>query len=125
MLSCPTSILTCRGLYGRSLRVSVRVAVRWSTSSLPHSTLATWHRHRATTFVTGAAGFIGTELVKVLVARRHRVFGLTQSVEAAERVRRAGAVPVMGDLLEPGRGRTRRRLTGSFIFRRTQLSACA
>jgi nucleoside-diphosphate-sugar epimerase len=57
---------------------------------------------RATAFVTGAGGFIGTELVKVLVARRHRVFGLTPSLEAAERVRRAGAVPVMGDLLEPG-----------------------
>ena len=57
---------------------------------------------RATTFVTGAAGFIGSELVKVLVARRHRVFGLTDSAEAAERVRRAGGVPVMGDLLEPG-----------------------
>ena len=57
---------------------------------------------RATTFVTGAAGFIGLELVKLLVARRHRVFGLADSVEAAERVRRAGAVPVMGDLLEPG-----------------------
>jgi hypothetical protein len=42
------------------------------------------------------------ELVKVLVARRHRVFGLADSVEAAERVRRAGGVPVMGDLLEPG-----------------------
>jgi len=57
---------------------------------------------RATTFVTGAAGFVGSALVKVLVARRHRVFGLTDSVEAAERVRRAGGVPVMGDLLEPG-----------------------
>ena len=56
----------------------------------------------ATTFVTGAAGFIGTELVKVLVARGHRVFGLTPSVEEAERVRRTGAVPIMGDLLEPG-----------------------
>ena len=57
---------------------------------------------RTTSFVTGAAGFIGSELVKVLVARRHQVFGLTDSVEAAERVRRAGGVPVMGDLLEPG-----------------------
>jgi nucleoside-diphosphate-sugar epimerase len=57
---------------------------------------------RATTFVTGAAGFLGSALVKVLVARRHRVFGLTESVEAAQRVRRAGGVPVMGDLLEPG-----------------------
>jgi hypothetical protein len=35
----------------------------------------------ATTFVTGAAGFIGTELVKGLVARGHRVFGLTPSIE--------------------------------------------
>ena len=57
---------------------------------------------RATTFVTGAAGFIGLELVKVLVARQHQVFGLTDSLEAAERVRRAGGVPVMGHLLEPG-----------------------
>jgi nucleoside-diphosphate-sugar epimerase len=57
---------------------------------------------RATTFVTGAAGFIGSELVKVLVARRHRVFGLIDSLEAAERVRRTGGVPVMGHLLEPG-----------------------
>jgi nucleoside-diphosphate-sugar epimerase len=57
---------------------------------------------RATTFVTGADGFIGSALVKLLVARRHRVFGLTGSIEAAERVRRAGGVPVMGDLLEPG-----------------------
>ena len=57
---------------------------------------------QATTFVTGAAGFIGSELVKVLVARRHRVFGLADSVDAAERVRRAGGVPVLGDLLEPG-----------------------
>src|SRR5688572_2178042 len=58
---------------------------------------------RATTFVTGADGFIGLELVKVLVARGHQVFGLAQCAQAAQRVRRAGAVPVMGDLLEPGR----------------------
>ena len=57
---------------------------------------------RATTFVTGAAGFVGSELIKLLVARGHRVFGLAESVEAAERVRRVGAVPVMGDLLTPG-----------------------
>jgi uncharacterized protein len=57
---------------------------------------------RPTTFVTGAAGFIGTELIKFLMERGHRVTGLTESVEAAERVRRTGAEPVMGDLLEPG-----------------------
>ena len=56
-----------------------------------------------TAFVTGAAGFIGLELIKLLVARGHQVCGLAQCPEAAQRVRRAGAVPVMGDLLEPGR----------------------
>lgn len=39
---------------------------------------------RATTLVTGAAGFIGTELVKVLTARGHQVFGLTRFREGAE-----------------------------------------
>jgi nucleoside-diphosphate-sugar epimerase len=58
---------------------------------------------KATTFVTGPTGFIGAELVRVLGARGHQVFGLTPSLEAAARVRRAGAVPVMGDLLRPGR----------------------
>ena len=55
-----------------------------------------------TTFVTGAAGFIGTALVKVLLTRGHEVYGLTPSADAARHVRRLGAVPVMGDLLEPG-----------------------
>jgi nucleoside-diphosphate-sugar epimerase len=58
---------------------------------------------RATAFVTGADGFLGRELVKVLVARGHQVFALTHSVEAAQSVRRAAAMPVMGDLLTPGR----------------------
>jgi len=56
----------------------------------------------ATSFVTGAAGFLGTELIKVLTDRGHRVVGLAPSPEAAERVRQAGATAVMGDLLEPG-----------------------
>jgi uncharacterized protein YbjT (DUF2867 family) len=46
---------------------------------------------------------MGTELVKGLIARRHQVFRLAPSAEAVQRVRRAGAVPVVGDLLEPGR----------------------
>jgi len=57
----------------------------------------------ATAFVTGAAGFMGAELVKVLTAGGHRVFGLAPTPRAAERVRCAGAVAVVGDLLEPGR----------------------
>jgi nucleoside-diphosphate-sugar epimerase len=56
----------------------------------------------ATVFVTGAAGFVGTELVKVLVARGSQVFGLAPTLDAAERVRLAGAKPLIGNLLEAG-----------------------
>lgn len=56
-----------------------------------------------TAFVTGAERFLGTELVKVLVARGHQVLALTHSVEAAESLSRAGAMPVIGDLVAPGR----------------------
>ena len=56
----------------------------------------------ATTFVTGAAGFIGTELVKELTDRGHHVLGLAESADEATRLRRIGATAVMGDLLVPG-----------------------
>jgi len=55
-----------------------------------------------TSFVTNAAGFVGTELVKVLVAGGHQVIGLVPSVEAAQRVRQAGATAVVGELSKPG-----------------------
>ena len=58
---------------------------------------------RATVFVTGADGFLGTELVKVLVTRGHQVCALTRSVETAQSLRQVGAMPVVGDLLTPGR----------------------
>ena len=76
----------------------------WALSVVPIAlALHTGHMaNRATTFITGAAGFIGTELVKLLVARGHQVVGLAESVEAAAHVRRAGAVAVIGDLLEAG-----------------------
>jgi NADPH:quinone reductase-like Zn-dependent oxidoreductase len=79
---------------------SVRVLSMVASSLARHTGHMTVDAAAATTFVTGAAGFIGTELVRILVARGHRVFGLTQSVEGAQRVRRVGALPVMGDLLE-------------------------
>ena len=41
---------------------------------------------RATVFVTGADGFLGRELVNVLVARGHQVFALTGSLETAQSV---------------------------------------
>ena len=57
---------------------------------------------QTTAFVTGAAGFVGLELVQVLAAHGLQVCGLVESADAAERVRRAGAMPVMGSLLKPG-----------------------
>ena len=56
----------------------------------------------ATIFVTGAAGFIGTALVRVLLAGGHEVYGLTPSAGAARHVRRLGAVSVLGDLRDSG-----------------------
>ena len=57
---------------------------------------------RPTAFVTGAAGFIGAELVRVLVARGHKVLGLARSAESTRRLQRAGATAIKGDLLVPG-----------------------
>jgi len=56
-----------------------------------------------TAFVTEADGFIGSELVSVLVAGGHQVIALTRSLDASRRMRRAGATPVVGDLLTPGK----------------------
>ena len=55
-----------------------------------------------TVFVTGAAGCLGTELVKVLVARGWAVIGLGRSAASLQQIRRAGATAVKGDLLVPG-----------------------
>jgi uncharacterized protein len=55
-----------------------------------------------TAFVTGAAGLIGTELVRVLVARGFHVFGLARSAASVSHVRRLGAIPIRGDMLVPG-----------------------
>jgi nucleoside-diphosphate-sugar epimerase len=49
-------------------------------------------------FVTGATGFIGTELVKELIAARHQVRGLTRSDAGVEQLKAAGAEVLRGDL---------------------------
>lgn len=73
-----------------------------SSPCVPH--LATWQSARGRPRLSlEPLDFTGTELVKVLTVRGHRVFGLTRFREGAERVRRAGTTAVMGDLLEPGK----------------------
>lgn len=52
-----------------------------------------------TAFVTEAAGFLGTALVRALVGRGVRVFGLTSTREGGEVVRSAGGTAVLGHLL--------------------------
>ena len=49
-------------------------------------------------FVTGATGFIGTELVKELIAAGHQLRGLTRSEAGAQQLKDAGAEVVHGNL---------------------------
>ena len=49
-------------------------------------------------FVTGSTGFIGTELVKELIAGGHKVRGLTRSDAGVEQLKAVGAEVHRGDL---------------------------
>jgi nucleoside-diphosphate-sugar epimerase len=49
-------------------------------------------------FVTGSTGFIGTELVKELIAAGHHVRGLTRSDAGEEQLKAVGAEVLRGDL---------------------------
>lgn|GEM_PF-6409543 len=51
-------------------------------------------------FVTGSTGFIGTELVKELIAAGHQVRGLTRSDAGVEQLKAAGAEVYRGDLTD-------------------------
>jgi nucleoside-diphosphate-sugar epimerase len=52
-------------------------------------------------FLTGATGFIGSHLIPELVARGHRVLGLSRSDEGARQLEAAGAEVHRGDLEQP------------------------
>ncbi len=51
-------------------------------------------------FVTGATGFIGTELVKELIETGHEVRGLTRSDEGMEQLKAVGAEVRRGDITD-------------------------
>jgi nucleoside-diphosphate-sugar epimerase len=51
-------------------------------------------------FVAGASGAVGTRLVPQLIERGHEVIGTSRTPEKAERLRAAGAEPVVLDVLD-------------------------
>lgn len=52
-------------------------------------------------FVMGGTGFIGTEMVKALVARGDHVYGLARSAATEQKLRDLGATPIAGDVQRP------------------------
>jgi nucleoside-diphosphate-sugar epimerase len=52
-------------------------------------------------FVTGASGFVGSAIVKDLLANGHQVLGLVRSEKAAEQLIAGGAEVLLGDVNDP------------------------
>jgi nucleoside-diphosphate-sugar epimerase len=52
-------------------------------------------------FVTGATGWIGSAVVKELLAAGHEVTGLTRTAAGAQKLQQLGATPVVGQLNQP------------------------
>ncbi len=53
-------------------------------------------------FISGASGLLGSAVTSVLAKRGHEVIGLVNSPQGADIVKKAGGMPVMGELLEGG-----------------------
>lgn len=51
-------------------------------------------------FLTGGSGFVGQSIIPILIANGHEVMAIARSEKAAAKIRKAGAVPVMDDLIE-------------------------
>lgn len=49
-------------------------------------------------FVTGASGFVGSAIVKDLLAHGHKVLGLVRNADAAKKLEDLGAEPRLGDI---------------------------
>lgn len=50
-------------------------------------------------FLTGGSGFVGQNVIPILIENGFEVFALTRSSASAEKVKSVGAIPVMDDLL--------------------------
>lgn len=55
----------------------------------------------STVFIMGGTGFIGSEVVRALVARGDRVYGLARSASSENKLLTLGATPVSGDVYQP------------------------
>ncbi|MDB4292291.1 NAD-dependent epimerase/dehydratase family protein [Maribacter sp.] len=49
-------------------------------------------------FVTGGSGFVGQNVIPILISNGYEVHALTRSQKSAEKVKSIGAIPVMDDL---------------------------
>jgi len=50
-------------------------------------------------FLTGGSGFVGQSIIPILIGHGHEVSAIARSDKAAAKIRKVGATPVMGDLL--------------------------
>src|SRR3990172_4203017 len=72
----------------RRIRLFVTFAIRWTLGMR--------------VFVTGGNGFIGSALVRQLLARGDEVVALVRTINHAKRLMDLGVRPVAGDILQPG-----------------------
>lgn len=80
-------------------------------------------------FVTGATGFVGTAVVRELLAHKHTVLGLVRSDKSAEKLRATGAEAISGtiedlDILQKGASQCDAVIHLAFIADFTDFARC-